>query len=147
MSTTRSTSRSGSRSAAVLLGAARAVMLLLGLTGIAGATYFTFFASPEQGGVVTAFDWFVAVWKIVVCVGYLVVALAPGWPAGRRVTVALWLVGADVVFGLVKLFGYGEEESLGFFVPNAVLLGLLLAANRRTAPAAPPAEHPAPRAW
>lgn len=108
---------------------ARILLVVAGLVGLAGATYFTFFASPADGGVVTTFDWFVAAWKYVVCAGFLVVALAPGLTRARRIELGLWFVLADVIFGLVKLFGYGETEALGFFVGNAVLAGLLLLAR------------------
>jgi hypothetical protein len=37
---------------------------------------------------------------------------------------------ADVVFGLVKLFGYHEFSSLAFFIVDAILLVLPATAKR-----------------
>ncbi len=99
----------------------------MGVLGLAGATYFTFFASPEEGGVVGGVDWFISAWKLVVSLGLVVVAVAPRMHRGIRVQLATWLVLADLVFGVVKYVGYDEREAinLAFFAVNAVLLGLL----------------------
>nr|WP_294692617.1 hypothetical protein [uncultured Friedmanniella sp.] len=110
---------------------ARLLLFLLGITGLAGAIYFTFFASPAEGGVVTAFDWFVAIWKIVVCIGFMTVALAPRISQTRRLSAATWLLLSDVVFSLVKLFGYQERESLGFLAVTASVLAVVHLAHRQ----------------
>ncbi len=114
MTTSRPPAVHPSNVPSISLWTARSLLLVVGVAGLAGATYFTFFAQPAEGGVVTAFDWFVAVWKIVVSLGFVVVAVAPRIPRGRRLSVATWLLLADAVFSLVKLFGYQERESLGF---------------------------------
>jgi hypothetical protein len=44
--------------------------------------------------------------------------------------IAVGLVLAHVAFGLVKLVGYGETESVGIFAFDLVLLAVLAAANR-----------------
>jgi hypothetical protein len=123
--------RRPSAASAVLLGAARVLLGLAGLFGGAAAGYFTFFAPAGQGAVSTAYDWFVASWKILLSIAMVGVALAPRMASRRRIQLAGWLVLADVVFGLVKLFGYHESSSVAFFVVDAIVL-VLLAAARRT---------------
>lgn len=131
MSAIRTATVRPSRLSTVLLWTARLLLGVLGLAGLAGAIYFTFFASPEDGGVTTGFDWFVAVWKIAVSVGFVAVAVAPRVSRALRVKLATWLLLADVVFGLVKVFGYDERESLVFLVVDAVLLALLQVVRRQ----------------
>jgi FtsH-binding integral membrane protein len=131
MITSQAPAARSSRRSSPTLWTARSLLFLIGVVGLAGAAYFTFYAPPAEGGVVTAFDWFVAVWKIVVSLGFLVVALAPGMPAERRLNVATWLLLADVIFGLVKLFGYQERESLVFFAVDAVVLAVVYLARRQ----------------
>jgi hypothetical protein len=58
------------------------------------------------------------------------VAVAPRVATQRRIQLAVWLVLADVVFGLVKLFGYHESSSLAFFIVDAIFLVLLATAKR-----------------
>lgn len=108
----------------------RGLLILLGIVGIASATYFSFFASPQEGGVSTTVDWLVAGWKVVVSAGFVTAALMPGLTRRRRVSFGTALVLADILFGFVKLFGYGESEAVWFFLPNAVLLALLWLAGR-----------------
>jgi hypothetical protein len=101
---------------------------LLGALGLAAAAYFTFFAAPEDGGVVSAGDWLVAAWAIAMAVGYLVVSFAmrPGRPRVHRAAIALVL--SHLAFGAVKVFGYGETETEGFtfYALDLVVLALLL---------------------
>jgi hypothetical protein len=40
---------------------------------------------------------------------------------------------AHIVFGLVKLVGYGETEAIGFFAFDLLLPGLLALVGRREA--------------
>lgn len=132
MSSVTTTTTRPHRQSTILLGAARVLLGVMGLLGLAGALFFTFVASPAEGGVVGGFDWFIAAWKAVVSLGFLAVAVAPRMHPGRRIQLATWLVLADIVFGLVKYFGYDEREpiNLAFFVVNALLLGLLHLAGR-----------------
>lgn len=125
MPTTDTATVRPSRVAAATMLVARLMLGIMGLAGLAGATYFAFFASPEEGGVVTAFDWFVAAWKTTVSLGFITVVALPSIPRTLRVQLATWLLLADVVFGLVKYFGYAEREAVGFFLVDAVLLGLI----------------------
>jgi hypothetical protein len=46
------------------MGVARVLLLLMGLVTIGGATYFTFFASPDQGGVSAPVDWLLGAWAL-----------------------------------------------------------------------------------
>ena len=116
----------------VLMGVARALLVIFGALGLAGATYFTFFATDAEGGVSTGFDWFIAVWKLVVSVGMIVVAVWPRLERGRRTDLALGLVFADLVFGVIKIVGYDETESLAFSGASLALFGLLLFLRHRT---------------
>ena len=111
--------------------AARALLALFGAFGVGATIYFTFYASPEEGGVVHAVDWLVAAWSMIVSLGYLYVAVKLGDRTRRTVRLAQGFVIAHVVFGLVKLIGYGETESVFFFAQDAVLLALLAVAGRR----------------
>ena len=116
----------------VLMALARGLLVLFGAVGLAGATYFTFFATDAEGGVSTGFDWFIAVWKLVVSVGMIVVAVWPLLERGRRTDLALGLVFADLVFGVIKIVGYDETESLAFSGASLALFGLLLFLRHRT---------------
>ncbi len=131
MSSSKTATIRPSRPSPIPLWIARSLLGVMGVVGIAAATYFTFFASPEEGGVVTGFDWFVAAWKIVVSVGFVAVAVAPRMHRVLRVQLATWLLLADVVFGLVKIFGYNERESVVFLLVSAVLLGLFHVVRRQ----------------
>ncbi len=120
-----------SRSSRVSLIVARVLFALAGLVTLAGGIFFTFFATPEQGGVATAADWGVAVWSIAMSIAYLAAAvlLRPG-----RVGIfwfAVGLVLLHLVFGLVKLIGYQEYESMPFFLVDAAIL-VSLALSRRS---------------
>ena len=117
----------------VLIALARVLLLLLGAVGLAGATYFTFFASAAEGGVSTGFDWFIALWKLVVSVGMIIAAVWPRLERDRRIGLALGLVLADLVFGVIKIVGYEETESLAFSGASLALFGLLLFLRHRTA--------------
>lgn len=116
----------------VLMGIARGLLLLFGVVGLAGATYFSFFATAAEGGVSTGFDWFIAGWKLVVSLGMVVVSAWPRLERGRRIDLALGLLFADLVFGVIKIVGYEETESLAFSGASLALFGLLLFLRHRT---------------
>lgn len=116
----------------VLIGLARGLLVLFGAVGLAGATYFTFFADDADGGVSTGFDWFIAAWKLVVSLGMILVAVWPRLERGRRIRLALGLVLADLLFGAIKIFGYDETESLAFSGASLALFCLLLFLRHRT---------------
>lgn len=111
--------------------AARVLLGLLGVTGVPAVLYFTFFAAPEDGGVVSVVDWAVAVWAMVVFVGYVVVAvrLGPSRPGVHCAAVGLVL--SHLAFGAVKLIGYGEAEAWMFGAFDVAALALLLLARPR----------------
>lgn len=111
--------------------AARVLLALLGVFGVGATVYFSFYASPEDGGVVNAVDWLVAAWALGIFVGYLYMAVKLGDRTRRSVRIAQGFVLAHVVFGLVKLIGYGETSAVVFFAQDAVLLTLLALAGRR----------------
>ncbi len=62
--------------------------------------------------------------------GLGMVAVAVRLGAPRTIRIAVGLVLAHVVFGLVKLVGYGETEALGLFGVDLVILAVLAAASR-----------------
>lgn len=112
--------------------AARALLALFGALGVGATVYFSFYASPEEGGVVNAVDWLVADWSLATSLGYLYAAVKLGDRTRRTVRLAQGFVLAHVAFGLVKLIGYGETESVFFFAQDALLLALLALAGRRS---------------
>ena len=112
----------------VALWAARLLLGLLGASIVAGSIYFGFFASAEEGGVSGAVDWVVAAWALAMGLGMIAVAFRLGAPGTMRI--AYGLVLAHVAFGLVKLIGYGETESLGIFVVDFLVLAVLALASR-----------------
>lgn len=106
--------------------AARVALGLLGAQLLPAALYFTFFAAAQDGGVVTAFDWFVAVWAIAVAVALLATALLPFPSRARRLQVAWWVMGAHFVWGLVKLLAYDEMPVSAIVVlVDVAIFGLL----------------------
>ncbi|MDQ3092708.1 MAG: hypothetical protein M3R46_13840 [Actinomycetota bacterium] len=114
--------------ASVALWAARVLLGLLGAMIVFGSIYFSFFASAQDGGNTAPVDWVVAAWALAMGLGMVAVAVRLGAPGTMRIAVGLVL--AHVAFGLVKLVGYGETESVGIFAFDLVLLAVLAAANR-----------------
>lgn len=58
-----------------------------------------------------------------------------GTPRGPgTLRIASGLVLAHIVFGIIKLVGYEETESLGFFAVDLVLLALLALTSRGVSP-------------
>jgi len=130
MTQTMSTAPATSRSTSTFMWMARILLGLSGVAGVYGSIYFSFFATPAQGGVVTAFDWFIAAWAFLTALGSVVVAVLLGRGSSLYVHAAVWLVLAHIVFGAIKLFGYQESEALGFFAVDAVILLLLWLGSR-----------------
>lgn len=112
---------------------ARTLMFLVGASLLAGAMYFTFFASRQDGGVSSGFDWFVAVWALTVATGLLATAVLRGvgnvtWPS-----LATAVVSAHLVWGLAKLVAYDElVQSLTSIAVDAVILAVVWVGRRRT---------------
>jgi FtsH-binding integral membrane protein len=130
-STPARSARRASAGATGLRWAVRVLLAAYGLVTLAATAYFTFFASAEAGGVSTAGDALVALWNAVIGVCLLAAAVRLGnrslsWP----LRLAQAAVIAHLVFGLVKYFGYEEQEAIGFFVFDLALLGLLLLLGR-----------------
>jgi peptidoglycan/LPS O-acetylase OafA/YrhL len=109
----------------------RVVLAAYALMGLAATAYFTFFAAPEDGGVATFGDGLVALWNVVIGICMLVAAVRLGnVRTSQPLRLAQGAVVAHIVFGLVKYFGYGEREAVGFFVFDLALLALLLVFGR-----------------
>jgi hypothetical protein len=115
------------------LTAARCVAGLAGALGLAGIAYLVQVAPEEAVWTSPWVDVPLVAWKAVVSAGFLMVALAPGIPAGSRVRIGTWLAAAEVLFSTVKIFGYDEPEGVTFVVVDLVILALLGLARRRDA--------------
>lgn len=115
----------------VALWVARVLFGLFGVVLVAGTIFFTFFASVEEGGVSGPVDGAVAVWSMIIALGYLYGAVRLGDGTGRTRRLAAGFVVAHIAFGLVKYFGYGEREAVVFFAADLLLLGLLAVGRRR----------------
>lgn len=106
--------------------------LLLGPLGalvVFGSIYFGVLAPPNDR---TVLDWLIGVWALGIGVGSLVIGvrLASGGLSLRRA--ALVLVTSHVVFGIVKVVGYGESEAAGFIAFDVIALALLYTPAVRT---------------
>jgi hypothetical protein len=105
--------------------AARVLFALYGAAAVAATVYFTFVAPVAEGGVATAGDWAVAAWSLRMGLGFLVVAVRIAADRTPVLALAVGLLVSHLAFGLVKRYGYGEEESAAFFVVDVVLLALV----------------------
>ena len=114
------------RPSPLLLGGTRLLLALFGAAKLYGTAYFTFFASADEGGVQTTADRFVAAWSAALAVAFLVAAVRLGHD-GWVVPVLGAALLLDILFGLVKLIGYGERESL-FIMPVTLVLIVLVTA-------------------
>jgi hypothetical protein len=122
------------------LRAARVLLALLGIATVGGATYFTFVAAPEQGGVSGPIDVALGVWALAMGAGFIAAAVRLGArPSARSLRLTAALVGVHVAYSLIKLVGYDETEVIAFFAVDALILALLAAAGRAgtTAPTRP----------
>lgn len=125
MTTTTTTS-----SRNVALTASRFAAGLLGSMQLVGAVYFLLI-SPDEA------VW-VGLWLDVPIVALLLsgvllklgVALLPGLPATRRITMGFLAVGIGAAVTLVKIPVYNEPEGVLFLAFDAVLLALLTLAWR-----------------
>ena len=111
--TTAATARIAGRIAQFLLG------IPLGLFQLAAVLAFTF-----TGAVVTAGDWFVAIWGMVMSASCAVLSLRVYRSASAR-RIAFVLLAAQGLFTSVKFFIYHESAGLVFAVIVAVTLGTL----------------------
>jgi hypothetical protein len=120
--------RSSARAAA--LAAARVLLGLLGVSVVAGATYFSFFAGADEGGVANVGDGLLAAWAYANGIGLAAVAVLLG-RGGTGIVRAAWaLIGAYLVFSAIKIVGYGETEVVGMVVVSLIAAGLLRLGTR-----------------
>lgn len=114
------------------MGVARVLLLLMGLVTTGGATYFTFFASPDQGGVSVPVDWVLGAWALAMGVGFVLAAvrLRPSVSV-RALRLTVGLIVAHIVFSAIKIVGYSETEVVTFLAVDVVVLALLAASRRR----------------
>ena len=109
--------------------ATRGLATVAGLVGLAGATFFTFVASPADGGVDTPFQWFVGLWKMAIALIMLAGAIVPGVNRERRLAIVTWAAIADLAFCAVKLGVYHESAAVPFVVVDLGLLALARTAS------------------
>lgn len=112
--------------------AARVLVGLSGASTLAGVVFFVVVV-PEEA--VWAGPWLdvpVVGLMVLAALLKLVVALAPGLDAGRRVRLGLLAVGLALAVTLVKIPVYDEPEGVMFLAVDVVLGGVLLLARRRT---------------
>lgn len=114
------------RSRVVAYRVLRGLLVFFGVFGAAAATVFGFLTDPADGGIANGFDLFVTLWKIGLSLAMLVAALAPGLDRSRRVVVALWAMGAELVFDAIKIGHYHESAALVFLAVDCALLALVL---------------------
>ena len=103
---------------------AQALMLLVGIVGTFGVTYFTMI-EPEAG--INALDGLVAALLLIGSLGYIA--------AGRKLTTGdseIWAAATGfavlrVALSAVKVVGYEETEAVSFLVMDVIIAGILLA--------------------
>lgn len=136
MTTTMSTTTDGTTSGGNLrrrnhaLTAARVTAGLLGLNGLAGATYFILMA-PEEA--VWVGPWVDVPVVALMLTGFLLklgVAVLPRLAALRRIRLGFVAVALGMAVTLVKIPVYDEPEGVLFLAFDAVLLVILLLAWR-----------------
>lgn len=110
---------------ALTLGAARVLLALLGIVVMAGAIYFGFFASEEDGGVANAFDAFLGVWGFANGAGFLAASVLLGRRRPEHFRLARWLIVAHLAFSAIKILGFDETEVFGIVIADLVALALL----------------------
>lgn len=125
---TTTTAATTARKTALLV--ARVVAGVLGLVGLAGATYFMLIAPEESVWVGPWLDVPVVALIVSAVLVKLVVAVAPGLPASRRIAIGLAAFPIMCVVTLAKVTFYSEPESLVLLTLDAVLFLLLVRARR-----------------
>ncbi len=91
---------------------------------------FGFFASAADGGASESIDYLFVVWALVNGLGFLGVAgLLDRHP--RASAAARLLLVSYLVFGVIKIAGYGETEVVGTVAVAVVVLALLQVRERR----------------
>jgi hypothetical protein len=132
MSATTTTARPSTRREPLVQGT-RVLLGLFGAVKLYGTVYFTFFATAEQGGDPQGVvDWLVAVWSFTLAISLIAAAVLLRNPNRRIAGVTAGLLAVEIVFSLVKFFGYDEPEAVGFMAVDLVVLGLLGLSARRT---------------
>ncbi|HEU4657186.1 MAG TPA: hypothetical protein VFR97_06655 [Capillimicrobium sp.] len=125
MSTNTISLPSHSRVPAVLR-AAQVLLLLLGAVTTFGAIYFCFFVPADVlDRPDSVSDWLVGAWALTIGLSALYLGARLTGPDTRIRRAARWLLAIHIVFGIVKLTVYSEQEALTFVAVDAVVLGLL----------------------
>lgn len=130
MTMTSSTTATDVHTRSHILTAARVVAGLLGINGLAGATYFILIAPEEAVWVGAWVDVPVVALMLIGFALKLGVAFAPGLPAERRIRLGFLAVALGMAVTLVKIPVYDEPEGVLFLAFDVVLLGVLLLAWR-----------------
>ena len=112
------------------LAAARIVAGILGCSQLVGVVYFVAIAPEEAVWVGPWVDVPVVALMVAGILLKIAVALVPGLPALRRITMGLGAVAIGMIVTLVKIPVYDEPEGVLFLAFDAVLLAILLLARR-----------------
>lgn len=112
--------------------AARVLAGIAATLALFGVTYFTMFAREEAQFLGPWVDVPLITWKVGVCIALLAVALAPGLRAATRIQVGIVAAVAELGFTAIKVAFYDEPEAVTFAVLDLVIIGLLVAARRRS---------------
>lgn len=132
MTTTTPHTTTATRPRNLPLIAARVVAGLLGVAGVAGASYFLFVAPEEAVWLGPAIDIPVLTLLFGGILLKLVTGFAPGLSDHRRIQVGLTAVALYAAATLLKIPLYDEPEGLTLLAVDAVLLAFLLLALRRS---------------
>jgi hypothetical protein len=114
----------------VALTASRVLAGLLGSMQLAGVVYFLLISPDEAVWVGPWIDVPIVALLLSGALLKLGVALLPGMPATRRITMGFLAVGIGTAVTLVKIPAYNEPEGVLALVFDAVLLALLTLAWR-----------------
>src|SRR3954469_1206277 len=121
------TVRPARRTAGAASGALYAARALLGVSGavkLAGAVYFSFIATAQQGGDPHGAEWLIVAWSLALA-GAFLVASASLRADGKLVRLLGGVLVVDLVFSTVKLLAYGESAALLFMTVDVLIGGLL----------------------
>ena len=102
---------------------AQALMLVVGVVGLFGVTYFTVLG-PEDG--MNAVDAIVAALLFIGSLGYIAAGRKLGLGDSEIWLAALAFAALRVALSVVKVFGYNEGEAIIFLVLDIIIVGLLM---------------------
>ena len=110
--------------APIALRAAQLLLLVpLGAFLVFASIYFAFVEPPQTP---RAIDWLIGAWAFTIGVGNLYAGARLGHRTPAIHRAALMLIVSHILFGIIKVVGYDEQESATFIVIDLLALALLL---------------------